>query len=441
MQAWESFLRILQQHFGDETFLKWVRPLKLIHFDACNLYLEAQNSFQIDWFEEHVRVKAKKEFLNNNFRPIKIHITSSEIEPREKKLVKKVDLQEKAPFVLVRDPLLEEMSRESFVFSPANQILDSLFINLIEKETIYSEFNPLFFYGESCCGRSHLLQAFAKGFQKKNLRTLYVKAETFTENVIHAIRSSNMLDFRKEHRHLDVLIVDNIQYLAKKSATQEEFFHTFNSLHGQGKQIILSADSPPALLRDIEPRLISRFEWGLVLPIHKLEKEYLLQMLKIRCKNLSFLVSDAVLKFLIDTFSSSIKALQKSLEALILRTSKTPFKSISSQMAKDILYDLIEMEKKRELDPHYIVSCVANFFSLNAKEVLSKSQTQECTGPRQIAMFLCRKELKMPFMKIGEYFERDHSTVMTSVKSVEEKIKNQDNEIIKALTLIKQKMV
>ena len=332
MQAWESFLRILQQHFGDETFLKWVRPLKLIHFDACNLYLEAQNSFQIDWFEEHVRVKAKKEFLNNNFRPIKIHITSSEIERREKKLVKKVDLQEKAPFVLVRDPLLEEMSRESFVFSPANQILDSLFINLIEKETIYSEFNPLFFYGESCCGRSHLLQAFAKGFQKKNLRTLYVKAETFTENVIHAIRSSNMLDFRKEHRHLDVLIVDNIQYLAKKSATQEEFFHTFNSLHGQGKQIILSADTPPALLRDIEPRLISRFEWGLVLPIHKLEKEYLLQMLKIRCKNLSFLVSDAVLKFLIDTFSSSIKALQKSLEALILRTSKTPFKSLVARI-------------------------------------------------------------------------------------------------------------
>ncbi len=250
-----------------------------------------------------------------------------------------------------------------------------------------------------------------------------------------------MLDFRKKHRHVDVLIVDNIQYLAKKSATQEEFFHTFNALHSLGKQIILSADSPPSLLYEIEPRLVSRFEWGLVLPIHKLEKQYLLQMLKNRSISLSFPVSDSVLKFLIDTFSSSVKALQKSMDALVFRSSNIPSMTISTQMAKDLLVDLINLEKKTVLNPNCIVLCVANSFSLHAKEILSKSQTQECTAPRQIAMFLCRKELKMPFAKIGEFFKRDHSTVMTSVRSVEEKVKKQDRETIATLASIKQKML
>ncbi len=437
MQAWESFLKTLQNHFGDETFSKWLRPLKVVHFDACNLYLEAQNSFQIEWFEEHVRPKAKQELRNSSSHPVKIHITCGEVEPREKKTKKQTETPQPTPFVFIKDPLLEEMTEENFIFSPVNQILFSLLKNLAEHGK--SDFNPLFFHGGPCCGKSHLLQAFAKSLQQRNIHALYVRAETFTENVIHAIRSSNMQDFRKEHRHVDVLIFDNVQYLAKKAATQEEFFHTFNALQSQGKQIILSADTPPALLQDIEPRLISRFEWGLVLPIHKLEDENLLKMLRMRSKHLSFPVSESVLKFLIDTFPSNIKSLQKSLEALILR-SKVPPSSISPQKAKEILYDLIAFEKRQVVTPERIVTSVASFFSLNRDEILGKSQTQECVLPRQIAMFLCRSELKMPFARIGEHFKRDHSTVMTSVRSIEEKLNGKDREISAALISIKQKM-
>jgi chromosomal replication initiator protein len=190
-------------------------------------------------------------------------------------------------------------------------------------------------------------------------------------------------------------------------------------------------------LGDIEPRLVSRFEWGLVLPIHKLEKEYLLQMLKMRSKHLDFQVSDSVLKFLIDTFPSHIKSLQKSLEALVLRTSKIKAESITTTRAKEVLFDLIELEKKQVLSPERIVTCVAHFFSLNKEEILGRSQTQECVLPRQIAMFLCRHALKMPFTRIGDHFKRDHSTVMTSVRSIEEKIQEQDQEILGALASIK----
>lgn len=331
------------------------------------------------------------------------------------------------------------MTTENFIINPSNQILASLLASAKQKEW-KSEFNPLFLYGAPCCGKTHLLQAFAHNFQSQNLQVLYIKAETFTENVVHAIRTGNMQDFRRAHRHADVLIVDDVEHLAKKSATQEEFFHTFNTLHSQGKQILLSADTSPSLLQDIEPRLISRFEWGLVLPIHKLEKEDLMRMLKIRCKTLSFPLSEAVLQFLIETFSSNIKSLQTSLEALILRTANLRSSALSVSKVKELLLDLMDHEKKIALNPKQIVLCVANFFSLSSEEILGKSQTQECAVPRQIAMFLCRNELKMPFTKIGEHFKRDHSTVMTSVRSVEEKIQKQDKELGSALVLIKQKM-
>ncbi len=440
MQAWELFLKNLQQHFGSDTFQKWIAPLKVVHFDACNLYLEAQNSFQIDWFEEHIRAKAKKDFRNNNSHPIKIHITCGEIEPKPKKTKKEIEEPKIAPFILNKDPLLSEMTEENFIFTPANKILSALLKSILEPKQPIPDFNPLFFYGGPCSGKSHLLQAFASSLQKKKINALYVKAETFTANMIHAIRSSNMHDFRKEYRHVDVLIFDDVQHLAKKSATQEEFFHTFNALHTQGKPILLSSDTPPSLLQEIEPRLISRFEWGLVLPIHKLEKENLLQMLKARAKYLSFPISEVVLKFLIETFPSNLKSLQQSLEALVLRTAKKPTLILSPQIAKELLHDLIEIEKKQVLSPQRIVLSVAYFFSLNKEEILGKSQTQECALPRQIAMFLCRNELKMPFTKIGDHFRRDHSTVITSVKSIEEKVKNQDTEINAALSSIRQKL-
>lgn len=440
MQAWESFLKTLQEHFGDGTFSKWLRPLKLVHFDAANVYLEAQNSFQIEWFEEHVRPKAKEKLIGSNFRPIKIHITCGEVETREKVTKKQAEYPKPTPFVFIKDPLLDEMVEENFIFSPTNQILSSLLKTFKAQEKPSSEFNPLFLHGPSCSGKTHLLQAFTVALLKKNIKALYVKAETFTENVVGAIRSGNMHDFRKAHRHVDVLIFDNVQYLAKKAATQEEFFHTFNALHSQGKQILLSADAPPALLGDIEPRLISRFEWGLVLPIHKLEKEYLLQMLKMRSKHLDFPLSESVLKFLIDTFPSHIKSLQQSLDALVLRTSKITTESITAARAKEILFDLIALEKKQVMSPERIVTCTAHFFSLNKEEILGRSQTQECVLPRQIAMFLCRHELKMPFTKIGDHFKRDHSTVMTGVRAIEEKIQEQDPELNRALVSIKHQM-
>ncbi len=443
MLAWESFLENLRKELGEETFTKWLLPLKVVHFDAGNLYLEAQNSFQIEWFEQYIRPKTRKALYNNNFRPIKIHISCLAAEPIQGKEEKKTQTPPALSpgFTLIKDPLFPEFSIDSFVWSPSHQVFASLLANLIEGKQSSLEFNPLFLHGSSCCGKTHLLQAIAKHLQEKGVKTLYIKAETFTENVIQAIRSGSMQEFRKEHRHIDLLLFDDVQYLAKKAATQEEFFHTFNTLHLQKKQIIITADGPPSSLEEIEPRLISRFEWGLTLEIPSLEKDLLMTMLEVRCKHLSFPLSQEVLYFLVDTFSSNLKTLQKALEALVLRLDHHTFsESVSVEQVKDTLQDLILSEKKHILTPRDILAYTGEFFSIQETDILSKSQTQQCVTPRQIAMFLCREELQMPFTKIGDFFKRDHSTVMTSVRSIEEKVKNQEEEFVYALAVIRQKI-
>jgi len=436
MQAWELFLDKLQTDLGTETVTKWLRPLKIIHFDAGNLYLEAESPFQIDWFEEHIRAEAKKSFLNNNFRPIKIHLTCN----THASLQDKVDEPKSnplLPYSASQDALLPEYNKAQFIFSEPCAIIEKLFEQIVSNEI--PPFNPIFFYGGPCVGKTHLLQALAQELRKKYANVLYLRAETFTENLVKAIRSGHMLEFRKFYRNVDAFLVDDVQHLGKKNATQEEFFHTFNTLHNQNKLIVLSANTTPGSLQYIEPRLISRFEWGLSLPLSKLEKDELKMMVENRCRQLALSLTEASKDFVIEEFSANPKSIQKALEALYLRASSYR-KSLSPAKIQLILKDLLEAEKRSVLSPDKILSSVAEFYGLSAKDIFSKSQTQECTTPRQVAMFLCRTHLKTPFTKIGEYFGRDHSTVISSVKLIEEKISTKDADISNAIAAIGQKM-
>lgn len=438
MQAWESFLGALQAKLGEKVVSTWLRPLKVAHFDACNLYLEAETSFQIDWFEEHIRPLAKKSFLNNNFHAIKIHLTCASItSPSSFQKKEKVASFPVQPFVLSKDSILPEYTVENFIFSQENAIIFQVFSQLTG--SFESSFSPIFFYGESCSGKTHFLQALTQELEKKNQCVLYVTIETFTENVVRAIRSGTMQEFRKAHRNIDVLIVDDIQHLAKKLATQEEFFHTFNALHSAGKQIILAANVKPSLLTEIEPRLISRFEWGLCLPLLKLAKQDLLKMCQNRCDWLGLSIPLSALEFILESFEQKPKSIQKALEALYMRTAQKN-QTLSIPKIQSLLDDLISAEKKERLSPDKIVLHVANFYNITAKDILGKSQTQECSVPRQMAMFLCRSFLHIPYTKIGEIFSRDHSTVISSIKNIEAKLASKDRETLEALEVCKQKM-
>jgi chromosomal replication initiator protein len=441
MQAWQNFLNAQEKQFGKEIVDKWLRSLKIVHFDSANIYCEAKDSFQVMWFEEHIRPLLKESLFNNNHRPIKVHITASE-ETVVKTGKRKKDLFLKAPpLILTADPLDQTATLEHFVSGKNNALLFRFFLELVSDQIALGAFNPIYLHGASDTGKTYLLMALAHAFTQKGLSALYVRSETFTEHVVSAIRSSQMDTFRKHYRNIDLLIVDDIHLLARKTATQEEFFHTFNTLHTSGRQIILSANSPPLQLEEIEPRLTSRFEWGITLHLEKLSSLELKQVLCHRSQALTFPLSDEVLNFLVETFSASPKSLNCALDALILRTHlKLDPISLDRKMAEGLLADLIDAEKQIALNDQKIILTVAAFYEISSEELLGKSHAHEYAFPRQIAMYLCRTQLNLPFMKIGQIFSRDHSTVMTSVKQIQSQKAQGDHELIRALTEIQDKL-
>lgn len=451
MRAWEDFIDKQQLRLGKQAVDKWLRTFTIVHFDSGNLYLEAKDPFHLLWFEEHIRPLLKKELLNNNFRPIKVHVTilnsppevGSKPRPKEKK---------QPPLVFAKDKLLAEATLDNYVPGFENQLIFRFFCELTgfdpstEKygpATItLASFNPIFLWGGSGTGKTHLLMALANSLSKKGLNVLYARAETFTEHVVFAIRNSEMQSFRQAYRHVDVLLIDDVHLFARKDATQEEFFHTFNALHTTGRQIILSSQSAPSLLNEIEPRLVSRFEWGINLHLKKLDLSALKQVLLKRCATLHFPLSDSAITFLTETFPSS-KSLHRALEALILRSHlqtdarlKRDPESIDEEIVKKMLHDLIAQEEKEALSPEKIIATVAASYGIRSEDLLGKSQSQECSLPRQIAMYLCRQELKIPYQKIGQIFHRDHSTVMTSIRQIQKKIEESDTEILSSLAEI-----
>ena len=434
MQAWETFLHTMRSHLGEETADQWLLPLKVIHFDACNLYLEAETNFQVEWFEEHARSLASKHLVNNNFHPIKVHLTCQgdvSGSPKEKK-----EGASPVPFQLQKDSLLDEYTKESFFFGLEGVLLGKVFDKLVEERTI--SFNPLFLYGPSSSGKTHLLQALTKRLKEKGLNALYTHAETFTENVVRAIRTGHMREFRKAHRQIDALIIDDVQYFAKRGATQEELFHTFNALQSMHKQIILSGDKTPSTLADIEPRLTSRFEWGLSLKVPPLNGEELTTLIQRRAEALGLILGDKEISFLLEKFSSSLHAIQRALGALCLRTHDQ--KKLTLPEIEYLLKDLLQREEKEKLTPEKIVQIVAAFYGVKEEDILGKSQTKTCALPRKMAMLFCRKKLSLPYSKIGTYFARDHSTVMTSVRSLGIKVETKGSEAAAAFAEITQKI-
>jgi chromosomal replication initiator protein len=453
MQAWEQFLTALESDLGAETVNKWLRTLKIVHYDAGNLYLEASDSFQISWFEEHVREKAKKKLVNNNFNPIKIHISSLEIEtqtPSFKSSKHQYSAPLKSEFNLLRDLLDPHALFSHFVTCPSNQMslecLKSICCSSLQQKNPISlaQFNPVYIYGPSGCGKSHLLMAACNELNQSSIKACYVKMETFTENVVSAIRSGNMQEFRSSYRNIDVLIVDDVHILAKKTATQEEFFHTFNTLHTLGKQIILSSNCSAQNLQDIEPRLTSRFEWGLPLHILPYQNEEVIAIINKKLYLLDFPLQNEVIEHIAQIFSHHLKSVHKAIDALILRlhTSKASIKSehIKVNDVDTMLKDLIDAAKIAVLNPSKIVQAVAEIFGIKSSDILGKSQSHDCSFPRQIAMYLCRQNIKMPFTQIGQFFQRDHSTVISSVSCIKEKIENKDVDLCATLSKLQKKM-
>ncbi len=415
MKAWDEFLLKMESKLGKQTIDEWVRPIKVTKFDARNIYLESPDPLKITWFEEHIRPILKNGIYNNNGRPIQIHLN---------KLKKTEGNIEKSSFTILPDRLDPELTFDNFIVSSENIVAYRLL------KEMDRTFNPIFLYGALASGKTHLLTAAASHYQGHGKKVFFVRAETFTSHVIQAIRLGHMDQLRSAYRDIDVLIVDDVSFFAKKFATQEEFFHTFNILHTQGKQIILSSPLPPTKNQEIEERLLSRFEWGISLNIGPVPALDILTK-KVSLWKLPY--SKELITYLAEQFSDHPLV---ALQALRLRTKGI---SLTPEKAAQFLQDFIATKKAKMITSEKMINDTANHFGIRLSDILGKSHKKEFTYPRQIAMYFCRLKLHLPYQKIGAIFGRDHSTVMASVKQIQKGLEEEIGTIESDIRLIEQR--
>jgi chromosomal replication initiator protein len=421
MKAWENLLTALEIELGRETVVHWLRPIKVARFDAGNLYLEA-TPFQRAWFEEQIRPRVKANFTNNNQRPIKIHWIASE-QPNDSP-------HPHSDFQITPDSIDKEMNIEHFIVSPLNRMAFEMAKEVSQSDQ--SAFNPIFISGPSGCGKTHLLSALAQALSERGKKVFFVNAKTFTEHVVQAIRLGRMLEFRKAYREIDALIIDDIHILARRTATQEEFFHTFNALHTEQRLIVISANVQASRLQDIEARLISRFEWGIALNLEPPDSSVLRQILMNQARYLHLSAPEDLFDFLLQRFCTKPIASIEALHAIALRSPR----NFDLRHIEQVLSDLLQKESRSVLSFDQIIEETARYFAIRPQDLTGPSQMREYVQPRQIAMFFCRNVLKMPFQGIGRIFDRDHSTVMASVRQVKQSLENNDLKIIEPIQTI-----
>ena len=433
MKAWNELLALLDHELGKATVNKWLRTLKVVKFDAGNLYLDAADTFQINWFKEYVSPHLPKHFLTGSGKPIKIHFT---IDGKPLKEDSKTVEEIADPFAC--DPLELHATFDEFVSTEGDSLACNILREIVDTTLEKGCYNPIFLYGPKGTGKSHLLMATANELSKQGYKCFYVRSETFTEHVIRAFRSTQLQEFRRAYRDIDVLLIDDVHLFSRKTATQEELFHTFNRLHTSGKQIILTSAESPRNLEEIEERLISRFEWGITLPVTSPTLEEKLEILERRGEALGLPIDTLLKQFLITNFKN-LHSLIQALEALALRYPEGA-SAIDLEIAKFHLQDLTQKESENLLTPGKLLKMVANSFGIKIEDILGKSQNKECTLPRQIAMYLCRHNLQLSYLKIGRLFSRDHSTAITSVKRIKKGIEKKEEAVLLPLSDIQRKL-
>ena len=305
-------------------------------------------------------------------------------------------------------------------------------------------YNPLFIYGGAGLGKTHLMHSIARFILEKDptKNVLYVTSETFTNELIDAIRngSNNVLSsFRVKYRSVDVLLIDDIQFIIGKEATQEEFFHTFNELHGNKKQIIISSDKPPKEIETLEARLRSRFEWGILADISSPDYETRMAILHKKEESEGYNIDNAVIQYIATNIKSNIRELEGALNKLIA-LSRLENREITVELAEEALKDIISPAQSREITPELIINIVAEHFHIQPADIASSKRNSEIVIPRQIVMYLCRTMIDIPLKSIGTYVgKRDHSTVIHGINKIEDELRTSE-QMRSTLDIIKKKL-
>ena len=331
---------------------------------------------------------------------------------------------------------------DTFVVGGNNKFAHSASLAVAESPGV--AYNPLYLYGGAGLGKTHLMHSIGHFIldQNPDMKVLYVTSEQFTNEVIESIRSGNaskMTKLREKYRTVDVLLIDDVQFIIGKESTQEEFFHTFNELHSAGKQIILSSDKPPKEMETLDERFRSRFEWGLIADIQPPDYETRMAILKKNIENYDQYIDEEILKYIATNIKSNIRELEGALRKVIA-SSRLNNTELSLSLAEDALKDIIYPEAPKEITPELIMNIVAEHFNISASDIASSKRNSEIVMPRQIYMYLCRELIDIPYKSIGKTIgNKDHTTVMHGVDKIKKEMEGSE-DLRNKIDIIKKKI-
>ena len=408
--AWEKALKMLENDLNPASYSTWIKPLKMHAIRSDTITVEVPNTFLI--------TNIQQRYFTMLYNVVSMAFG------------RQYELEFRTPEELAREPDRETMmlnpkyTFESFVVGPSNSLAHAACLAVAEQPS--NAYNPLFIYGGVGLGKTHLMNAIGNFIAGSNpwAKVLFISSETFTNDLIDSIvKKQGTSELRSRMRNVDVLMVDDIQFLSRTVATQEEFFHTFNDLYNKGKQIIISSDRPPKEIPTIEERLRSRFEWGLTVDIQKPDYETRVAILRQKAEEMGVDVPDDVTDYIAQSVNSNIRELEGSLvrvnaQAELLGTVMT------LEMAQEALAKLLPSREARKVTPELIVAQVAAQFGVSEEDLYSKRRSREIANARQVAMYLIRSLTQLSTTAVGTVFGgRDHTTVMHGCEKVEESMR------------------
>ncbi len=437
-EAWTKTIEALELKVGSQTFDLWFRPLKLVKIHDEQIVLEVPNKFFKEWIEDHypgIISDTVHQFLNKQ-----IPVEYKFLERKEEAVLKKIETKRESRRAKLASRgifLSPKFTFDTFVIGASNQFAHAA--SRAVADAPGKAYNPLFIYGGVGLGKTHLMNAIGNKIidNHPNIKMMYAPAEQFTNEFVYSMRNDKMDEFKSKYRGLDVLIIDDIQFIAGKSGTQEEMFHTFNALYDTHKQIIFSSDRPPKDISPITERLRSRFGMGLIADIQIPDVETKMAILGKKSEMEGLELPEDVSFYLASKIKSNIRDLEACMIRLGAHASLTG-KTITIEMAKNVLKDLIYDEEKA-LTVEYVQKTVCEYFGLRVQDIKAKKRTRDIAFPRQVAMYLSKFLTDSSLSEIGKGFGgKDHSTVIHACKLIEGRMKEDEDFEKKIEYLIKK---
>lgn len=453
-EQWDLVKKIVASELGAAHAKSWITPLEIMGLEGMTLFLAASNAFAKDWVENHylsTLVKAWKQvnviiqnveiIINETNLTTTNHNSSATIHtlPAQPKADKSFeDFDNDDPTNYTGGPLDQRYTFENFVVGKPNELAYAAALRVAESPT--PQFNPLFLYGGVGLGKTHLMHAIAWKIRQNhpNRKVIYLSAEKFMYQFVKALRFKDTVSFKEQFRAVDVLMIDDVQFISGKETTQEEFFHTFNALVDKNHQVIISADKSPSDLENMEERLKSRLGWGLVADIHPTTYELRLGILQAKAALIDVKIPKEVLEFLAFKISSNIRELEGALNRILAHANLVG-RSISLDTTQEVLRDLLRSNDQR-LTIEEIQKRVAEYFNIKMSDMVSNRRMQNIARPRQVAMYIAKILTSKSLPEIGRKFGgRDHTTILHAVRKIKE-ICAEDFEFANDIEILKRSL-